>query len=182
MWPAGLVLLLGQAPIPQPCALSRVTGLPRGLFPSLQNWVPAIWPSFQPWPAAAGALDTCLGNPAPPLSYSWLCSQTGSRLFSQRHCRAPGQVAPGQGEACSQPRPLQLPGHGLQQPPPLTAPPRPLPAQLAVQKYEELFPAFSDSRECKLIKVSVTHTAPRCPGQRRGPAGASLSGSSPLAL
>ena len=27
-------------------------------------------------------------------------------------------------------------------------------AQLAVQKYEELFPAFSDSRECKLMKVS----------------------------
>lgn len=27
--------------------------------------------------------------------------------------------------------------------------------QLAVQKYEELFPAFSDSRECKLMKVSV---------------------------
>lgn len=25
--------------------------------------------------------------------------------------------------------------------------------QLAVQKYEELFPAFSDSRECKLMKV-----------------------------
>lgn len=28
-------------------------------------------------------------------------------------------------------------------------------AQLAVQKYEELFPAFSDSRECKLMKVST---------------------------
>lgn len=25
--------------------------------------------------------------------------------------------------------------------------------QLAVQKYEEMFPAFSDSRECKLLKV-----------------------------
>lgn len=28
-----------------------------------------------------------------------------------------------------------------------------LSAQLAVQKYEEMFPAFSDSRECKLLKV-----------------------------
>lgn len=28
-------------------------------------------------------------------------------------------------------------------------------AQLAVQKYEELFPAFSDSREYKLMKVSA---------------------------
>lgn len=27
--------------------------------------------------------------------------------------------------------------------------------QLAVQKYEEMFPAFSDSRECKLLKVSI---------------------------
>lgn len=26
-------------------------------------------------------------------------------------------------------------------------------SQLAVQKYEEMFPAFSDSRECKLLKV-----------------------------
>lgn len=25
--------------------------------------------------------------------------------------------------------------------------------KLAVQKYEEMFPAFSDSRECKLLKV-----------------------------
>lgn len=30
---------------------------------------------------------------------------------------------------------------------------KPSPLQLAVQKYEELFPAFSDSRECKLTKV-----------------------------
>lgn len=28
-----------------------------------------------------------------------------------------------------------------------------LSTQLAVQKYEEMFPAFSDSRECKLLKV-----------------------------
>lgn len=28
-------------------------------------------------------------------------------------------------------------------------------AQLAVQKYEEMFPAFSDSRECKLVKVRL---------------------------
>ncbi|KAG8583916.1 hypothetical protein GDO81_008596 [Engystomops pustulosus] len=28
-------------------------------------------------------------------------------------------------------------------------------AKLAVEKYEEMFPAFSDSRECKLIKVSA---------------------------
>ncbi|XP_011825220.1 PREDICTED: alpha-soluble NSF attachment protein isoform X1 [Mandrillus leucophaeus] len=35
-------------------------------------------------------------------------------------------------------------------------------AKLAVQKYEELFPAFSDSRECKLMKVKVA----------RGPRGA----------
>lgn len=27
--------------------------------------------------------------------------------------------------------------------------------QLALQKYEDLFPAFSDSRECKLLKVGV---------------------------
>lgn len=27
--------------------------------------------------------------------------------------------------------------------------------QLAVQKYEEMFPAFSDSRECKLVKVRL---------------------------
>lgn len=33
-------------------------------------------------------------------------------------------------------------------------------AQLAVQKYEELFPAFSDSRECKLIKVSIGSGSP----------------------
>jgi hypothetical protein len=25
--------------------------------------------------------------------------------------------------------------------------------QIAVEKYEEMFPAFSDSRECKLLKV-----------------------------
>lgn len=30
----------------------------------------------------------------------------------------------------------------------------PLVDQLAVQKYEEMFPAFSDSRECKLLKVN----------------------------
>lgn len=29
----------------------------------------------------------------------------------------------------------------------------PLVTQLAVQKYEEMFPAFSDSRESKLLKV-----------------------------
>ncbi|XP_016093137.1 alpha-soluble NSF attachment protein-like [Sinocyclocheilus grahami] len=28
-------------------------------------------------------------------------------------------------------------------------------AKLAVQKYEEMFPAFSDSRECKLVKVRL---------------------------
>lgn len=33
-------------------------------------------------------------------------------------------------------------------------------AQLAVQKYEELFPAFSDSRECKLMKVSADLARP----------------------
>lgn len=26
--------------------------------------------------------------------------------------------------------------------------------QLAIEKYESMFPAFSDSRECKLLKVS----------------------------
>lgn len=26
--------------------------------------------------------------------------------------------------------------------------------QIAVEKYEEMFPAFSDSRECKLLKVA----------------------------
>lgn len=26
--------------------------------------------------------------------------------------------------------------------------------QIAVEKYEEMFPAFSDSRECKLLKVT----------------------------
>lgn len=26
--------------------------------------------------------------------------------------------------------------------------------QLALEKYEEMFPAFTDSRECKLLKVS----------------------------
>lgn len=31
----------------------------------------------------------------------------------------------------------------------------PFVTQLAVQKYEEMFPAFSDSRECKLLKVGV---------------------------
>ena len=30
-------------------------------------------------------------------------------------------------------------------------------AQHALQKYEELFPAFTDSRECKLLKVCVNH-------------------------
>lgn len=28
--------------------------------------------------------------------------------------------------------------------------------QLALEKYEEMFPAFTDSRECKLLKVSET--------------------------
>lgn len=37
---------------------------------------------------------------------------------------------------------------------------RPLVTQLAVQKYEEMFPAFSDSRECKLLKVSVAVNVP----------------------
>ena len=27
-------------------------------------------------------------------------------------------------------------------------------AQLSIQKYEDMFPAFSETRECKLIKVS----------------------------
>lgn len=27
-------------------------------------------------------------------------------------------------------------------------------SQLALEKYEEMFPAFTDSRECKLLKVS----------------------------
>lgn len=26
--------------------------------------------------------------------------------------------------------------------------------QIAIEKYEEMFPAFSDSRECKLLKVT----------------------------
>lgn len=35
--------------------------------------------------------------------------------------------------------------------------------QLALEKYEEMFPAFTDSRECKLLKVSeasikITHS------------------------
>lgn len=34
----------------------------------------------------------------------------------------------------------------------------PLVTQLAVQKYEEMFPAFSDSRECKLLKVGFKQT------------------------
>ncbi|XP_036689270.1 alpha-soluble NSF attachment protein isoform X1 [Balaenoptera musculus] len=38
-------------------------------------------------------------------------------------------------------------------------------AKLAVQKYEELFPAFSDSRECKLMKVKIVGS-PR--GTERG--------------
>lgn len=29
-----------------------------------------------------------------------------------------------------------------------------VPSQIAVEKYEEMFPAFSDSRECKLLKVT----------------------------
>lgn len=37
---------------------------------------------------------------------------------------------------------------------------RPLVTQLAVQKYEEMFPAFSDSRECKLLKVSFAVNVP----------------------
>lgn len=31
-------------------------------------------------------------------------------------------------------------------------------SQLALEKYEEMFPAFTDSRECKLLKVSNTRT------------------------
>lgn len=30
--------------------------------------------------------------------------------------------------------------------------------QLALEKYEEMFPAFTDSRECKLLKVSKAGT------------------------
>lgn len=56
------------------------------------------------------------------------------------------------------PRSPRLPGLKLQQPlfisPSLSSFHR-RDTQLAVQKYEELFPAFSDSRECKLMKVSV---------------------------
>lgn len=32
-----------------------------------------------------------------------------------------------------------------------------LSSQIAVEKYEEMFPAFSDSRECKLLKVPYTN-------------------------
>ena len=28
-------------------------------------------------------------------------------------------------------------------------------AQIAIQKYQEMFPTFSDSRECKLVKVDM---------------------------
>ncbi|CAB1349384.1 unnamed protein product [Coregonus sp. 'balchen'] len=34
-------------------------------------------------------------------------------------------------------------------------------AKLALQKYEEMFPAFSDSRECKLVKVKEYDTVSR---------------------
>lgn len=43
--------------------------------------------------------------------------------------------------------------------------------QLAVQKYEDLFPAFSDSREYKLMKVSAGACPPPSPGRRRRVAG-----------
>ncbi|KAM7171830.1 beta-soluble NSF attachment protein isoform 1-T1 [Macrochelys suwanniensis] len=36
-------------------------------------------------------------------------------------------------------------------------------AKLALEKYEEMFPAFTDSRECKLVKVSRTDVKYSCP-------------------
>ncbi|KAL4667116.1 hypothetical protein H8959_005805 [Pygathrix nigripes] len=45
-------------------------------------------------------------------------------------------------------------------------------AKLAVQKYEELFPAFSDSRECKLMKVSTGCSGLPLPEPQMGVAGA----------
>lgn len=34
--------------------------------------------------------------------------------------------------------------------------------QIAIEKYEEMFPAFSDSRECKLLKVTGAAHSPTC--------------------
>lgn len=31
---------------------------------------------------------------------------------------------------------------------------------MAIEKYEEMFPAFSDSRELKLLKVILTYKSP----------------------
>lgn len=36
-------------------------------------------------------------------------------------------------------------------------------SQLALEKYEEMFPAFTDSRECKLLKVSNIRTLKKKP-------------------
>lgn len=36
-------------------------------------------------------------------------------------------------------------------------------SQLALEKYEEMFPAFTDSRECKLLKVSNIRTSKKKP-------------------
>lgn len=46
-----------------------------------------------------------------------------------------------------------------------------------MQKYEEMFPAFTDSRECKLVKVSAVG-----PGAQPGAHGAGGGGAFPPPL
>lgn len=52
--------------------------------------------------------------------------------------------------------------------------------QLAVQKYEEMFPAFTDSRECKLVKVSAVGPGGRPAARRGGGGGESPPHGSPI--
>lgn len=122
--------------------------------------------SFAPYPGwDRGSTVPLSGKPSPSVP-SCLCSQARAELSSMEVPPVPepgdtggwGRSAESSLRAQASPRSPRLPGLRLQQPlfiGPSLSSFHPRDTQLAVQKYEELFPAFSDSRECKLMKVSV---------------------------
>lgn len=145
------------------CEKGPVPGLTRGTY--LDE---AVVSCPLPWlgQVQKAAPSTGLKGPPPTsLAPSCLCSQALAELSSME---VPPGTEPGDAggwgrgaRADSGPRPCPDP-HGRQargpSSPIMSLCPSSLPlsrAQLAVQKYEDLFPAFSDSREYKLMKVSA---------------------------
>lgn len=114
-------------------------------------------PERSAWEAAlpSGSLSHCL-----PPSTTAVCSQLAltsalGSLSTQAQSPVPWRRVGMQTADVGLSSPRSLPRRGSSSALfPFPFPPSPLTLS-SLRKYEELFPAFSDSRECKLMKVSV---------------------------